>query len=209
MMGKYAPTALILAILSFVFLSGVFIRKERAADELSLLKEENASLKLQLSNIPGACIPPSIASAKVLSVYPLNVKSSITLNVGSADGVENGAAVVWGSGILVGVITDVFARTSVAKTVYNPGWQISVRIGDNETDGLLVGGADPRVTLIPSTKPIAAGDAVYSASADIPYGLKIGTVRSVSQDAGDAFQTAKVDIGFNINDLRTVSIAGQ
>lgn len=208
-MGKYIPTALIFVILSTVFLSGVFIRKERTADELSLLKEENASLKSQLNNIPGICISPSIASARVLSEYPLNVKSRITLNVGSADGVKNGAAVIWGSKILVGVVVDVFSRTSVVKTVYDPEWQTPVRIGKNETDGLLIGGVAPAITLIPRIKPVAAGDVVYSAGADIPYGLEVGTVRSISQDAGGAFQTAKVDIGFNINDLRTVSIAGQ
>lgn len=206
-MKQYALAALLLAVLFVAFGSSLFIGKRRAADERTRLREENAILKSQLHEVPRACAVPALASATVLSTYPLNAKSAITLNLGSVEGVKNGAAVTLGTRILVGRITGVFAHTSVAKTVYDPEWQLPVRIGMREIDGLLVGGADPKVTLIPKSKPIAAGDVVYSASSDVPYGLEIGVIRSISQDAGGAFQYAQMDVAFSVNDLRIVGIS--
>lgn len=205
-MGKYALIAPIFIILALLFIGGIFISKERRADELTLLREENAVLKSQLRNIESVSPAPSLANAKVLSTYPLNVKNRITLNLGGYDGVKKGAVVTLQGRVLVGSVVDVFARTSTAKTVYDHKWQTPVRIGEEKIDGLLVGGAEPRVTLIQITKPVAPGDRIYSASKDIPYGIEIGVVRNTREDAGGAFKTASIDLGFNINDLRTVSI---
>ena len=146
-------------------------------------------------------------SAKIFSTYPFNTKSILIINAGSGQGIKESIPVTTGENILTGQIMEVYENYSRVRTVFDPLWQIPVRIGEKEIDGLLQGGPSPRVALIEKDKLIQVGDLVYSASENFPYGLKIGEVEEIKESAsGGAFKEAILKMPFNINELREVNV---
>ncbi|MEE8131543.1 MAG: rod shape-determining protein MreC, partial [Candidatus Paceibacterota bacterium] len=144
--------------------------------------------------------------AKVFSTYPFNVNNTLTLNVGKKHGVKEGVVVTVGKNILLGQIIEVFENKSIVRTVFDPQWQLPVRISQDEIDALLTAGIEPKITLFEKDMPIQVGDAVYSAGSDFPYGLKIGEIIKVKQTNSNLFKEARLKMPYNINDLREVYI---
>ena len=145
-------------------------------------------------------------TAKVFSTYPFNFKNKITVNVGEKNGVKKSAVVAFGENIFIGQITDVGRDFGVARTVFDPNWQLPVRIGEEEINGLLQGGNEPRIVLVDNDEFLKAGLVVYSAGEGIPYGLKIGEIKEIGKDATGVFKEAFLKIPFNVGDLREVNV---
>ena len=109
--------------------------------------------------------------------------------------------------VLVGQVTDAFKEYSTVRLIGSPGWQIPVRIGEHGAPGLLIGGSAIRVDMIPQNKKIRPGDAVISASAELPYGLLIGTVESVRPDVSPGiFQNAIIRLSYDPADITALTI---
>src|SRR5690606_37566129 len=117
-------------------------------------------------------------------------KNRIYIGRGSNDNVKKGKAGLASKTVLVGIVQDVSSSRSEILTAFDTSFVLPVRIGDKEVDALLQGGISPRLTLIDRASAIASGDKIISASKDLPYGLEIGTVENVSQDASGAFFAA-------------------
>ncbi len=176
--------------------------RQEFEDKIASLEAENLKLRKQILSKDGI----DSVSAKVYSSYPLNNRSEIAISAGKKNGIEVGDTVVYGDNVLVGKITNVFKSSSIVTTIFDPSWEISVRIGDNEVDALLSGGNELTLTLIPKEIEIKPGEKVVSAGSNIPYGLKIGIVRSVSDIPGGVFKKAIVEPDFQIRQLRDVAI---
>src|SRR3989338_3875494 len=112
-------------------------------------------------------------SVSVYSSFPLNHKHIIAINAGGDDGVGVGMPVTLEGNILIGQVIEVSESQSLARTIFDKDWSLPVRIGTEEHDALLVGGQDPRLTLIDKNQEINSGDLVVSAKKDLPYGLKV------------------------------------
>lgn len=166
------------------------------------LTKENKSLRAEISGT----VKLENNSIKVYSTYPFNGKRDISIATGKNDGIQIGTVITFGSKVFIGKVAQVNDSTSIVKTVYDPGYQIAVRIGTKEVDGLFNGGLNPIVDLIKIDADIKDGDEIVTASPDLPYGLFVGTVKNITQIQGAPFKQAKVELGVELSSLRDVSI---
>ena len=194
-----------------IYFTAFFIKKERSFDENLRLKQENQELKAQMQKFlilnSKLEIPrENFLAAKVFSAYPFNIKNQITVNAGKKQGIKKLAPAVLGENILIGQVNEVFENYSVVKTIFDSNFQLPVRIGKDEINALFQGGGEPKVNLIDKEKPIQAGDIVYSASSEFPYGLKIGEISEIKETSAGVFKEAILKMPFNANELREVNI---
>ncbi len=149
----------------------------------------------------------SIISAKIHSRYPFNDKSIISISAGKQSGVSPGMAVTVKEGLLIGKVTKAFSRYSLVETIFNPDWQLPIRIGEAEIESLLTGGSELKVTLIAKDKKLESGDRVFAASKDFPYGLTIGDLEILKPgSSAGVFHEAVVKVPYNLNELSDVRV---
>ena len=225
-MKKGILIGLVIALIFIVFLTGFFIKKDFLKEPVFLvralfsradlyeenlfLKQQNEDLRAQINELRTTNYKlqtDNYLTAKIFSTYPFNIKNQLTINAGEKQGVKKGTTATIGENILVGQIIEVFENYSVARTIFDPKWQLPVRIGEEEVNGLLQGGNEPKITLI--EKPVKAGDIIYSAVADFPYGLKIGEISEIKETASGIFKEAEVKVSYNINELREVNMSNE
>lgn len=143
---------------------------------------------------------------KVYSSYPFNSKGEIAIAAGQNRGIKPGDAIVINGNILVGQVRSVFESSSVVTTIFDPSWEVQVRIGSQEVDALMRGGNELKLTLIPNNEYIEEGDIIVVAGQRLPYGLEIGFVGNVETLPGEVFQEAIVEPSVQLNKLRDVAI---
>lgn len=178
-------------------------------DEVVALKKENSELKGELSALKNSYPLPNdsgYAYARVFSLYPFNIKNRIYINLGQNDGITVGQPVMFSKTILLGQISAVYGNSSEVITVFDPAYSLPVKIGKKGIDGLFSGGITPEVGLIDKTKQILTGDEIYSASKDLPYGLLIGSVKSVNEDLTGAFLKAQILLPYALSDVIDVYV---
>lgn len=211
-MKSYIVAALIIILAVVVFSTGFFINKERAFDENLQLKQENENLKAEIQKsrqVLGASYQPSASdylTGKVFSTYPFNIKNQLTINIGEEQGVKKMAPATFGENILLGQVIGISENYSVVRTIFDSNWQLPVRIGDKEINGLLQGGNEPKITFIEKDKPVNVGDVVYSAKQGFPYAVKIGEIAELKESAPGVFKEALLKIPFSVSDLREIKI---
>ena len=171
-------------------------------NKIILLEQENADLRAELFR---ETIMPE-DSAIVYSSYPFNSKSEIIISWGENRGVLVGDAAIYGTSIFVGRVKEVTLDKSVVTTIFDPGFETSVRIGTSGIDALMRGGNELVLEFIPGEAKIEVGDKVVTAGSDLPYGLEIGQIGEVRTKAGSVFQSATLKPSFEIKTLRDVSI---
>ena len=164
-MKRFIILGLVVVLASLTYFTNFFLKKERSLNEVLRLREENQELRAQIErslvlNLQSrdSSNPARHLKARVFSNYPFNIKNQITVGAGEDRGITKLAAVTLGENILVGQVKDVFENSSVVETIFNPGFELPVRIGEQEVDGLLQGGSEPRVVLDEKTKPVTAGE---------------------------------------------------
>ncbi len=177
--------------------------------ELKALRNENAALKAELAKLEDVKreLPdrkPEYFRALVYSSYPFNLRNKILVDAGRRDGILRGEGVVFGNS-LIGKVDGVFEETALIKTVFDPSWQSTVRIKGG-IDALLVGGTNPRLTIIQKDAEISVGDPVSNAAPDFPYGLPVGTIRTIQLSEDKLFKEADLSFSYEPVDIRTVFI---
>jgi len=103
-------------------------------------------------------------------------------------------------------VIEVFERYSIARTIFDSNFQVPVRIGDREINGLLKGGDKIKISMIEKDKEIQVGDFVFTASAEFPYGMKLGEISEIEDFSGSAFKEAFLLPSISINELRNVLV---
>lgn len=210
-MKRYILAVLIVILIIVVFFTGFFIKKELFFDENIQLKKENENLKaelqgLKIENFEAKILQDGFLTVKVFSTYPFNVKSQITVDAGKAQGVKSLMPALFGKNILLGQVVEVTENNSIIQTIFDPNWQLPVRIGEGGINGLLQGGNEPRITFIEKDKPISTGDFVYSAGRGFPLELKVGEISEIKESAPGIFKEAVLVVPFNIGSLREIEI---
>lgn len=214
-----------LAIIGFIFFEpsvGAFLGRlanggdtdldanKRLSAEVLALRAEIAQLSSvqELFRASSSDILPTF----VFSRYPFNFKNEITIAVGSDEDIAIGQAVVMSIAgarakpIFVGDVIRVFGDRAVARTIFDPKFQAAVRIGAKGVDALLVGGSEPHLTLIPKGAVVLAGDPVILVSADMPYGLAVGTLTEAYLAQDRVFQEAIITTPYDINTIQVVGV---
>lgn len=194
----------------FAFFTAL-IEDSKNSEEFERILRENEALKAELLLISQNPYPKISAGheyvrAKIYSTYPFNNRDLIALNAGAADGLSASLPVTVEGVIFLGQLIEVADHSSITRTIFDAHWELPVKIGTAAIDALLVGGREPRLTLILKEKELSIGEDVYSAGKDFPYGLKIGTIREIFENPGSAFKEASLDIPYDLSSLGEVSI---
>jgi rod shape-determining protein MreC len=165
-------------------------RHRSAAD----LERENEELRrlLEMRDIGGFDTIP----ASTIGLTPSQFEWTVTLNVGTDDGVERGMPVIGPAG-LVGRVQLVTSRTAWVHLAIDPNFYASARVARNGVVGVINGrGGDPMVFQpIDPEADIQEGDEIvtnqYEGGA-FPGGVPIGTVASVEVGATPLTQDVTV-----------------
>lgn len=182
----------------------------RSPVDINNLQTENLSLKSRLAVLDDIKnqLPtwsPQYVRAMVYSRYPFNLKNELLIDIGREDGIDPGEPVFFDE-VLIGRVDKVFVNTSLVKTVFDAKWQSAVRIGSRGFEGLLVGGNDPRITLIDKKAEISAADPIYNAHKDFPYGAPVAEIKQIEPSSDQLFKEATLHFPYQMNDIRTVLV---
>lgn len=156
-------------------------------------------------------MPENLQLAEIYSRYPFSVHDELVINRGATNGVRSGEPVflVTPSGpssILIGVVQDVRDRTATVRTIFDPEFKAAVRIGTTGADALLLGGPEPKVSLIAENATVQPGDVIVAASPELPLGAPLASVGLLEPAEDQAFKNATVVFGYDIGAIRIVQI---
>jgi rod shape-determining protein MreC len=144
---------------------------------------------------------------------------TVTLDVGSDDGIKADETVLNGSGF-VGLVTQVSANTSTVLLASDASSVVGVQLVDSGEIGAvtgtgksLSGSAMLRLSLFDANAVLHAGQQVvsYASVGDKPQvpGVPVGTIVSVSNNAGALTQTAMVRPAVSFTSLGVVGVVVQ
>ncbi len=144
--------------------------------------------------------------ANLYSFYPFDNQGKLVIDKGEKDGLKEGSAVLVAPGVLLGKVIKVGKNLSEVETIFNPNWRLSVGIGEHKIKALLIGGDQPKLTLINKKDNPKVGDEVISLSPDFPYGLFIGRVSEIKKEEIQPWATAFLDFDYYPNLITRVYI---
>jgi len=125
--------------------------------------------------------------------------TQVTLDRGTEDGVQSGAAVIVGDGLFFGTIVSATAQTSVVELVTSVQSSVpSSLLSKESTIGVVQGreGALLSLEFIPQESDIVTGDIIATSGLEgrYPEGLALGIVTDVTTDARTPFKRAFVEM---------------
>ena len=159
------------------------------------LERENAELRALLAIADRTEL--DTVAARVVALAPSNFEWTITIDVGSNDGVERGMPVIDGDG-LVGRVIQVTSDASRVLLAIDPSFSAAARSARNGEVGVLDGrGGDPMVfRLLDPAAVVEVGDAVTTSSYQggvFPAGIPIGTVSQVAEGGSPLTREVQVN----------------
>lgn len=202
-------------------------------DELDALKAENESLRAELADAQilmdehtwlyaylsmkyehedyAMCSAAVIATDTTLDSG--GYMTGMTLNKGSAHGIERGMPVVGVQG-LIGMVTEVSLNHCFVQTVLNTSSSVGALVTSTGDTGLLEGDFsclyDGQATLryLPEDAGVAVGDMVVTSGEGsvYPYGIPIGRVSSLSVNAYSRTLEASVTPLCDFSNIKNVVI---
>lgn len=143
--------------------------------------------------------------------------NTITLNIGSADGVVPAMTVIAGStsgGGLVGRVLTTTAHTATVAVIIDPNVLVGARLRSNADLGTISGHGQAPLTFTPTGNAATAvpvkGDVVETYGSDTyAAGIPIGTVQSVAPTKGATTVTASVVPFIDYTSLEVVGVVVQ
>lgn len=117
------------------------------------------------------------------------------VNRGSEEGVATGDVVMTAGGALVGSVQSVFARHATVRRVQDAAFEVTARVSGGDVAGLVRsdGAGGLILDLIQKDESVSEQATVVTSGDDrYPAGLRIGTVRSVDNNAATLFQIVRV-----------------
>lgn len=166
--------------------------RRRVVDDL---ERENAELR-DLLAIADRTQLESV-TARVVALAPSNFEWTITVDVGTNDGVERGMPVLDGDG-LVGRVIQVTPSASRVLLAIDPSFSAAARSARSGEVGVLDGrGGDPMVfRLLDPLATVEVGDPIVTSSFQggvFPAGIPIGTVSAVGERTTPLVQEVQVN----------------
>lgn len=175
-------------------------------DQLASVVQQNHDLQVRLSHYDDYQAELAFAQERDYTIVPAKVITRIGttavgqwlyINHGAADGVAVGYPVIYGPGMLLGIVVVVHESYSEVRLITNDG---SIIQGQTQTPvattGIVVGqfGTSLAMQYILKDQAITSGDVIVTSGQDrfIPAGLVIGTVEQVVNEPSELFQSAIV-----------------
>jgi rod shape-determining protein MreC len=179
------------------------------SDEVNRLREarlENIRLRRLLGLKEHPVFRPVAASVVGKNLQLL--RNTITVDVGSADGVQPNMPIVTEEG-LVGKVIAAGAHYAIGQILLNKDLRVSAKIQRSRVDGIIRwdGGATLTMQNVVKTMDVQAGDVVITSaySSLFPAGIRIGVVSSARQVQGSLFQI--IDVSPAVDFLRLEEVA--
>jgi rod shape-determining protein MreC len=148
-------------------------------------------------------------TARIIGRSPDSWWQQITLNKGSANGIEAGY-IVTGIGGVVGQITEVTPHTSRVLLLSDPRSRVGVLVSRTRDPGIIQGQGSQFVIMhffkkVPNVRP---GDTIATSSISkiYPSGLPIGRVKSVKVTSSGPIPEATIELTALIDHLEWVTI---
>jgi rod shape-determining protein MreC len=135
--------------------------------------------------------PPLSVAVQIIGKESSPSSSTITVNRGSADGLDRDLAVITPDGI-VGRVQAVLPGTARVQLLTDPGSTIAVRVQRNREEGLLEGKLDRcALKYVSYYVDVQEGDLLVTSGLDgiYPKGLPVATVTKVRKHESSSFQT--------------------
>jgi rod shape-determining protein MreC len=174
---------------------------------LQQYKIENEKLKKELNY--RATAPFELISGTVIGKDPTGFSQAVILNIGSSDGVKEGAGVL-AQGVLIGKVISVESFTSKVLLVTDPQSNIDAQISATGDNAIARGsyGSGVVVDMVSQNVQLNPGDQVVTAglSSQIPKGILIGSVGQLQSQKNDLLQKATVVSGTDLKKLDFVSV---
>jgi len=164
--------------------------------ELELTRDENENLRLQLDYIKESGYETMTAAVTSRSIEPSG--SIISIDRGSDHGLETGQPVFVAEGIVIGKIAETSTTSATVRLLSDRSSQIAATIlNNNRTLGIVegVGGTLLDFRFIPQNVEVIPNNLVVTSGLeeDVPMGLVIGLINSVSTNQTDPFQEAVIE----------------
>lgn len=150
------------------------------------------------------------AAAQVIATGPSNFEWTVTLAIGTDDGVARDMPVINGDG-LVGRVIQTTADTSRVLLAVDPSFQAASSHAETGETGLLQGnGGEPMIYRPQDPEAeISVGDEIVTSQYSngvFPAGIPIGTVASADESAGLLDRTVRVRPWVDFTRLQTVLV---
>jgi rod shape-determining protein MreC len=192
------------------------------SDEQAELRAENERLRAELRRSEGLRRRvrelDALLGLKDSGSYPMvparvvafgssfGFASTVTLDAGSADGIEPGQTVVDGDGLL-GRTLRVGPFTTTVLLLTDPGFTVGARLARQGTVGLATGDGDDLVFSLLQGGRVADGDALLTTGSDtfVP-GVPIGRVTAVEPGPAAPVTTARVRPFVDLSSLDLVGV---
>ncbi len=191
-------------------------------EEITDLRKENRDLSARLT-LQREIVAENEALRKALDLDMRSEKQFIFSEVsgsnfdaeklivasGKKDGVEEGYAVTTPEGSLVGVVSDVFSDFSEVLLITSKESSFEAKVqGEDDYIGVLKGGSDLVLEMLPRESEIEEGDLVstFSQEGYFPRGIFIGHISKVIDSDVEAFTSAEVRPAFNLHELEFLLI---
>ena len=184
--------------------------------EILNLKEQLNELELKYGEKPGKDVSGkgdySFISAHVISNSVVNPSNYITIDKGSADGIEPYMGVMDMNGV-VGIVDAVNTHSARVMSMLHPDTKITCTLKGNGNSGLLVW--DEKTTDhailkdLPKVDEYHVGDTVVTSSTSLsfPEGFMVGVVERISPTTKeDSFMTLIVKLSCKITKLSNVHV---
>jgi len=146
--------------------------------------------------------------AEIVGKNLLLMRNTLTLNVGTKDGIIPSMPVVSDAG-LVGVVVGATPYFSVVNILLNVEFRASAKIQRSRVDGILAwDGSNLLLTNVPKTMDVKAGDLVITSeySSTFPPGVRVGLVRGVTIETGSLFKKIIVEPSVDFTRLEEVFV---
>lgn len=150
--------------------------------------------------------------AKVIAYSPDEWLSGFVVDIGMRESVRMGDLVIY-NGYVVGMVDKVYDHYSTVIGINDKGYKMAVRT--SKTGELcLYQGFENRKGLLKFVRPeqdIRIGDTVVTdtISENIPSGIPVGIIKSISQKEGEFFRTVEVDLFYKQNVIDYVLIVSR
>lgn len=195
------------------------------ADANEKLTQENVLLRQQVQNmiqanpvVDSVHLVDSIEQGRYAFIIANVANNSIhqksnylTLDKGSADGIERGMGVITSNGV-VGIVLNTSAHFSSVQSLLHPDTKISVTLDTSKVFGSLVwgGNIDPRFAMvrdIPNHIKVKKGEKVYTSGYSLfPAGIQVGHIVETGITSGESFLDLKIKLTTNFSNLNHVYI---
>ena len=187
--------------------------KNSLNEEVKILREENAKLRLDLAKITGEKIysqdvKNELNVARVTLRAPMSWWNEIRIDKGEIDKITQGLPVFY-NGYLLGRVSSVSTMSSWVELITSPSFMIPAVIEETRELGVIAGDGGGSVLLryIPAGRGVKSGMKVSTAMIgdQLSPGLPIGKIAGEISSGSDGYATYKIEPGAELSKFYTVN----